>query len=109
MKAQEDATRAQEIQSEDTAYNQRSQAQQKQMENELLRQRLEVFMKYPWLMESEVMLGGSTAGSVFNVAKGAAGMLKNAQNAKRKLQSEVTKFGPRGEYRGGSVTTRSTK
>ena len=106
MKAQEDATRAAEVQSQDTAYNQRSQAQMKQMENALMMKRLEVFEKYPWLMESEVMLGGSTAQAGFNAARGAAGMLRNAQSARRQLKTETTKFGPRGEYRGGTVTTK---
>lgn len=80
----------------------------RRMDNELLRQRLAVFEKYPWLMESEVMLGGSTASSVFNTAKGAMGMLRTAQANRRAAAAKVretTKYGPRGEYRGGSVTT----
>ena len=74
----------------------------KDLENELLQKRLAVFEKYPWLMESEVMLGGSTAGSIFNTAKGAMGMLKRAQGARRTTTTQTTKYGPQGEYRGGA-------
>ena len=108
MRAQEQATKAQEVQSMDAAFNQRSQAQQKQLENQIKMMQLDIYHKYPWLMESDMLLGGSAASAAFNTAKGAMGMLKNAQSARKAAQQkirETTKYGPRGEYRGGTVTT----
>jgi len=85
----------------------------RQMENQLLEQRLDVYKKHPWLMESNELLGGSTAQQIGNTAKGVWGMFKNAQSAKaakaaagRTSITETSKYDKYGRYQGGSATTR---
>lgn len=79
----------------------------KNIENNIGQQRLNVYAKYPWLMETDMLLGGNAANSAVNVIKSLnqlRGLTRFGRRTAPKTK-EITKFGPSGEYRGGSITT----
>lgn len=57
-------------------------ARTRQMNNELLQQRLDVYKKHPWLMESNEILGGSTASTIGNTARSLWQSFRTARTAK---------------------------
>lgn len=71
---------------------------------EMTRMRLDVYRKHPWLMQTDMMFGGAGATSALNALKTGAMGIKSLLKKKPRI-TETTKVGPRGEYRGGSVTT----
>lgn len=83
-----------------------------QMANDLMQMKLDVYKKYPWLMETDQLFGGSTAAGVINAGKMATQStmwLRNMLGRGKPVTTQTTKFGRHGEYQGGSVTTRGNK
>ncbi|AXL15435.1 DNA pilot protein [Microviridae sp.] len=88
----------------------------KNIANNINQMRLNVYAKYPWLLESEMLTGGAPATTAINLAKmtgrAATSGIKSIKNMFKKptpakpKTTQTTKYGPGGEYRGGSVTTR---
>lgn len=116
MRQQRDLVKAQEAVAKEERwkkitedYNIKAENVRRNLDNTIRMMELEIYKKYPWLMESNMLLGGNAAQATFNTAKGAMGMLKKAQDARKTLTRETTRFGPRGEYRGGTVTTTGGK
>lgn len=81
MRAQERLTRQQQAQTLETQLRTAEEAKARELENRLLQQKIDVYEKHPWLMESETLLGGSTASTLFNSARGAIGILKGRRAA----------------------------